>query len=93
MHPVVDAAAEANIPFAALRIISDEAAEALPPAAVVAMCADGSVDIGALIGSLIAKPMQIPALMRTAQNAEIAFKTLLRCRSALGPRLAFPDLG
>ncbi|MFZ1992185.1 MAG: hypothetical protein WAW96_20715 [Alphaproteobacteria bacterium] len=92
-HIAAKAAAQANIPFVALRIISDQADEALPPAAIVAMRADGSIDMGAVIGSLLMKPTQIPALMRTARNAEIAFKALLRCRNALGPRLAFPDLG
>ncbi len=92
-HIAAKAAAQANLPFAALRIISDEAHEALPPAAIVAMRADGSIDIGAVIGSLMKRPSQIPALIRTAQNAEIAFKALLRCRSALGAGLACPDLG
>ncbi|HXZ67653.1 MAG TPA: hypothetical protein VEH07_03600 [Alphaproteobacteria bacterium] len=92
-HIAARAAAEANIPFAALRIVSDEASEALPPAAIVAMRADGIIDIGAVVGSLMVRPAQIPALMRTARNAEIAFRALLRCRDALGPRLAFPDLG
>lgn len=92
-HIAAQAAAAASVPFGALRVISDEAGDSLPPAAIVAMRADGSIDMGAIVGSLLAKPTQIPALMRTARSAEIAFKALLRCRSALGPRLACPDFG
>lgn len=92
-HIAARTATAAKLPFAALRIVSDDADEALPPAAVVAMRADGGIDRGAVIGSLIARPTQIPALIRTARNAEVAFKALLRCRNALGPRLAFPDVG
>jgi len=92
-HIAAKAAANAKLPFAALRVISDTAEDSLPPAAAKAMRSDGSIDMGAVIGSLVMQPNQMPALIRTAQNAGIAFKALLRCRSALGPRLAFPDLG
>jgi len=92
-HIAAMAAATARVPFAVLRVVSDAANESLPPAAAAAMRADGSIDMGAVMGSLLRRPGQISALMRTAQNAEIAFKALLRCRNALGPRLACPDFG
>ena len=92
-HIAARAARAANIQFAALRIISDRAQDALPPAAVAAMRADGSIDIGTVIGSLIAKPTQVGALMKAARDAEIAFRELLRCRRLLGPGLACPYLG
>jgi adenosylhomocysteine nucleosidase len=92
-HIAACAARAANIPFAALRVISDRASDALPPAAVTAMRADGSIDVGAVIVSLIAKPQQIGGLIETACAAETAFVQLLRCRRLLGPGLACPYLG
>jgi hopanoid-associated phosphorylase len=82
-----------NIPFAALRVISDAHDHTLPPAALNAMKPDGGINYGAVIGSVLLKPWQIPALIRTARDANKAFAALLRCRNLLGPRLGFPNLG
>jgi uncharacterized protein YfcZ (UPF0381/DUF406 family) len=38
--------------------------------------ADGSVDIGAVIRGLLARPSEFPALMRTARNAGKAMAAL-----------------
>jgi adenosylhomocysteine nucleosidase len=92
-HIVARAAQARKIPFAALRVVSDAYDCALPHAALAAMRPDGGINIGAVIGSLLTRPWQIPVLMRTARDANAAFATLLRCRDLLGPRLGFPDLG
>jgi hopanoid-associated phosphorylase len=92
-HIAARAAHARNIPFAALRVISDAHDHTLPPAALNAMKPDGGINYGAVIGSVLLKPWQIPALMRTARDANKAFAALLRCRDLLGPRLGFPDLG
>jgi len=92
-HIVARVAQARKIPFAALRVVSDAYDRALPHAALAAMKPDGGINVGAVIVSLLTRPWQIPALMRTARDANAAFATLLRCRSLLGPRLGFPDLG
>jgi adenosylhomocysteine nucleosidase len=92
-HIVARAAQERKIPFAALRVVSDAYDCTLPPAALAAMKSDGGINYGAVIGSLLTRPWQIPALMRTARDANAAFAALLRCRDLLGPCLGFPNLG
>lgn len=77
-------AAERQLPLAALRVISDDASHALPPAALVAMTPDGGVAIGRVLWSLAKNPLQLPALIRTGRHSERAFKKLLRCRGLLG---------
>lgn len=80
-----------ELPFAALRVISDAAGHGLPPAALVAMKPDGGVALGRVLGSLLRHPLQIPALIRTARGADKAFAKLLRCRDLCGVGLAGPD--
>jgi len=73
-----------SLPFAALRVVSDSHRQSLPPAALVAMSKGGKVDVGAVLRSLVFRPTQIPALIRTAWEAEKAFQALFRCRHVLG---------
>ena len=77
-------AAERQLPLAALRVISDAAGHALPPAALVAMMPDGGIAIGKVLWSLANNPLQLPALIRTGSHSGKAFKELLRCRRSLG---------
>lgn len=90
---VARVAARHGRPFAVARVVSDAAGHSLPPAARVAMGADGGVAVGPLLRSLLRHPGQVPALVRLGRNAERAFTELLRGHRRLGPRLAFPDLG
>jgi hopanoid-associated phosphorylase len=87
-----EVAASRNLPFAALRIVSDDAFDSLPHAALVAMKPGGGIDFGAVTVSLLTRPTQIPALIRTARGAERAFGELLRCRDLLGVGLGCPYL-
>ena len=73
-----------NLPLAGLRVISDDASHVLPPAALVAMKPDGGIALGRVLGSLLKKPAQVPALIRTARASNRAFAELLRCRDLLG---------
>jgi adenosylhomocysteine nucleosidase len=89
-------AAECGLPFAALRVISDGAGRALPRAAQAGMRKDGGMDILAVLRELAKDPRQLPALIRTGREAEIAFKKLkLLGRDNLLGRLGIgdPDLG
>jgi adenosylhomocysteine nucleosidase len=85
-------ASRRNLPFAVLRVISDDAAHALPKAALVAMKPGGEIAFGRVLGSLLRHPFQLPALIRTARTSNKAFKELLRCANLLGVGLARPDL-
>jgi len=92
-HHAARAALTKNLPFAALRVISDRADQSLPPATLVAMKPDGGIDLGRVLGSVARHPLQIPALIRTARESEKAFAALLRCVEVLGPGLGCPYLG
>lgn len=86
-------AAKRNLPLAALRVISDDASHILPPAALVAMKPNGGIALGKVLGSLLRKPTQVPALIRTARASNTAFAQLLRCRDLLGVGLGGAGLG
>jgi adenosylhomocysteine nucleosidase len=85
-------AASRNLPLAALRVISDDASHVLPPAALVAMKPDGGIAIGRVLGSLLRRPSQVPALIRTARASNKAFAELLRCLDLCGVGIAGLDL-
>ena len=91
-HVAARVAARHRRPFAAARVICDPAHRTLPQAARVGMRPDGRMDVPAVLRSLIAEPGQIPDLMRTAWEAERAFRSLLRGHRVLGAGLAGPDL-
>jgi len=92
-HIAAIAARDLALPFAVMRVISDTADRALPPATLCAVRPDGGVSLGAVMRSVLLNPLQIPSLIQTAHDANAAFATLLRCRNLLGPRLGFPNLG
>jgi len=81
-----------NLPLMALRVISDDASHVLPPAALVAMRPDGGIALGRVLLSVMKKPAQIPALVRTGRASSKAFAELLRCRDLCGVGLAGLDL-
>jgi hopanoid-associated phosphorylase len=80
-------AATRGLKLAALRVISDDASHALPPAALVAMTPDGGIALGKVLWSVAKNPLQIPALIRTGLASNKAFAALLRCRNLCGPGL------
>ncbi|CAN5366792.1 hypothetical protein BH09PSE3_BH09PSE3_14640 [soil metagenome] len=82
-HIAARVAARHRLPFAALRVISDTASETLPPAALIGMRPDGGMAIGAVLGSLVRNPTQLPALIRTGMSAGRAFRRLESCHDVL----------
>jgi hypothetical protein len=79
----------------AVRVITDPALRVLPQAAVAAMRANGTTDIAAMIRSVMKRPRELPALVRTALDAWAARSMLLRGRQLLAPALirsASPDM-
>ncbi len=76
-----------------LRVIADPAHRPLPPAALVAMRADGGIDVAAVLGALLRNPAQLPALIRLGLDSREAFSALVRARARLGALFAGVDLG
>jgi hypothetical protein len=85
---VARAAERHGLPFAILRVIADPAHRPLPGAALVAMRADGEVDLAAVLGALIREPSQLPALIRLALDTRRAFSALVHARALLGAEFA-----
>lgn len=88
-HVVARVAAEAGLPFAVLRCVSDEAAAALPPAIAVAMKPDGGLALGAVLGSILRQPGQLPHLLHTVAGFNRAYGALGEGARRAGARLAF----
>jgi hopanoid-associated phosphorylase len=84
-HAVARVARDAGLPFAVIRAVSDTAARALPRAAQAGFRADGEPDVRAVIAALLRRPWELPALIRTALDAEKAFKSLAFAARALTP--------
>jgi adenosylhomocysteine nucleosidase len=72
---VAKIAAQHNLPFIAVRVIVDTAADMLPRAVVAASRA-GRVRFARLIGGLILAPREIASLVRLAQRYRIAMRSL-----------------
>ena len=77
---VARVALSANVPFAALRAVTDPAAHNLPPAALIPLNPDGSVNLPQILLSVFSHPGQIPSLLALANHAA-------RARHALAVRL------
>lgn len=67
-----------GLPFAVLRAICDPAERDLPRAALVALDARGAIGLARVAGSVLARPGQIPALLRLAADAVTARRSLAR---------------
>jgi adenosylhomocysteine nucleosidase len=86
-HIVGGVAASHGLPMAAIRVVADPAARAIPPSALAAMRPNGTTDIAAMIWSMLKRPGDLPAVVRTALDARAARATLLRGRQLLEPGL------
>ena len=78
-HILAAAAANAGRPFLVIRAICDPADAALPPAALVGVTAAGGTDMPAILGSLLRRPGQLPALLALGRSAALAERTLAAC--------------
>ncbi|HEY2658735.1 MAG TPA: hypothetical protein VGI79_03370 [Caulobacteraceae bacterium] len=87
-HIVARVAQRHALPFAAIRAVSDAADHALPAAALAGLRPDGQPDIGAVLWSLAKRPGQLPALLRTAREAGLGFKSLEDAKARLSRALA-----
>jgi adenosylhomocysteine nucleosidase len=93
-HIAAAYAAEAGLPFAALRVISDPASRALPPLAMAAIKPNGHIDLRKVLSGLARNPMTLRALVSTGIDFNRALKSLRGCRGFLlgGEGLVTADL-
>jgi hopanoid-associated phosphorylase len=92
-HIAARVAARHGLPFLIVRIVSDGVDHMLPPAITVSMKPGGAIDTAAMLRSLLRQPRQVPEFTSSMIGAAKAFRGLARGHAAIGPRLAFPDLG
>lgn len=85
-HRVARAAERARLPFLVFRVIADAADRDLPPAALVPLTKSGRPSVRVL-GSIIAGPGQISALLALARETRAALDALRRGAVALGAAL------
>jgi hypothetical protein len=81
-HRVARAAERARIPFLVFRVIADAADRDLPPAALVPLTRSGQPSVRVL-GSIAARPGQIPELLRLARETRSALEALRKAARAL----------
>jgi adenosylhomocysteine nucleosidase len=86
-------ARQSDLPFVSLRAVADSAVSNLPAAALAAVTERGNIDYLAVIASLVRRPGQMGALIRTASETRAAFAALFRCLDLLGGSLPGPDFG
>ncbi len=82
-HIAAAYAAEASIPFAALRVISDPAHRALPVVARKAIKPNGDLDLVRIMGSVVRNPRSLRALVSTGIDFNRALRSLRGCRGFL----------
>ncbi len=93
-HIAAAYAAEAGLPFAALRVISDSASSALPALARSAIKPNGDIDLRKVLRGLARNPLSLRALVSTGIDFNRALRSLRGCRGFLlgGEGLVAADL-
>lgn len=76
-----------GLPFAALRAVADGPADVLPAAAAVGLNPDGSPAPLRVLGALLRRPGELPALLRLARASAAAHAALRRALASGGPAL------
>jgi adenosylhomocysteine nucleosidase len=82
-HIAVAYATDANLPFAALRVISDPANRALPALARDAIKPNGDIDLRRVLRGVARNPMTLRSLVSTGIDFNRALRSLRGCRDLL----------
>jgi adenosylhomocysteine nucleosidase len=82
-HIAAAYAAEAGLPFAAVRVISDPADRALPEVARAAIKPDGKIDLRKILRGVVRNPRTLRALVSTGMDFNRALRSLRGCRGFL----------
>jgi adenosylhomocysteine nucleosidase len=69
-------AAEAGLPFLAVRAVADRASDTLPSLVESAVKPDGRANVGRAVAVLLRHPSEIPATLRLARQTELALARL-----------------
>jgi len=93
-HIAAAYAAEAGLPFAALRVISDPAGRALPQLAMSAIKPNGDIDLHKVLRGIVRNPLMLLDLVSTGIDFNRALRSLRGCRGFLlgGEGLVTADL-
>ena len=75
-HAVAKAAVAAGLPFVVLRAVADPAGRTLPDCALAGVDADGRTRALPVLGKLVLKPWQLPALVRLGRDTAAALAAL-----------------
>ena len=86
-HIAAEYAAEAGLPFATLRVVSDRASRALPELATTAIKPNGDIDMAKVMRGIARNPLVIRALVSTGRDFNRALRSLKDCRSFLLSRI------
>jgi nucleoside phosphorylase len=89
-HIAAGVAKAHGLPFAIVRIVSDEVDHLLPHAITVSMRADGGFDRARMRASLAAEPDQMRDVVQTMAQFAAGFRGLRSGARLMGERLAFP---
>jgi hopanoid-associated phosphorylase len=89
---VAQACAERGKPFAVIRTIADPAGRGIPAAALAGLDAQGNTRPLAVIGGLLRRPQDLPALIRVGLDSAAALRSLAHACDTLGQGLAFEAL-
>lgn len=81
-----------GLPFVILRVIADHAGREVPEAALQGLNQNGTINISAILNSLVENPKQISTLFGLTLDFLRALKSLLRCNRLLGKGFGFFDL-
>ena len=90
-HVAAKVAQAHALPFAIVRIVSDEVAHLLPHAITVSMRPDGGLHTAAMLRSLATNPRQLGDVTKTMASFARGFAGLKAGARLLHPRMAFPD--
>jgi adenosylhomocysteine nucleosidase len=82
-HIAAAYAAEAGLPFAALRVISDPATRALPALALAAIKPNGAIDLRKVLRGVARNPTTLRDLVSTGIDFNRALRSLRGCRGFL----------
>ncbi|MBR72384.1 MAG: hypothetical protein CMM30_05515 [Rhodospirillaceae bacterium] len=77
-HIVAKLGAESDLPWFAIRVISDPAERRIPEAALAAIGSEREVSVARVIWALLRRPVDFPALMGVAGETSIAMRYLKR---------------
>jgi len=92
-HIAAAYAAEAGLPFAAVRVISDPADRTLPALAKTAIKPNGDIDLRSILRGVVRNPRTLSALVSTGIDFNRALRSLRGCRGfLLGSSLLAADL-